>query len=71
MENSTVYFLLLKQAKVPAEMHLYAQGGHGYGLPRTELPDSVAATGREVAEKRFTYWGQSLNPGFGLPASGL
>src|ERR1700756_3607891 len=38
VENSTVYFLALKNAKVPAEMHLYAQGGHGYGLRRTELP---------------------------------
>lgn len=38
VENSTVYFLALKNAKVPAEMHLYAQGGHGYGLRRTALP---------------------------------
>jgi acetyl esterase/lipase len=38
VENSTVYFLALKNAKVPAEMHLYAEGGHGYGLRRTELP---------------------------------
>ena len=38
VENSTVYFLALKNAKVPAEMHLYAQGGHGYGLRKTELP---------------------------------
>jgi acetyl esterase/lipase len=38
VENSTVYFLQLKNAKVPAELHLYAQGGHGYGLRRTELP---------------------------------
>jgi len=38
VENSTVYFLALKNAKVPAEMHIYAQGGHGYGLRRTELP---------------------------------
>ena len=38
VENSTVYFLALKNAKVPAEMHLYADGGHGYGLRRTELP---------------------------------
>jgi acetyl esterase/lipase len=38
VENSTVYFLALKNAKVQAEMHLYAQGGHGYGLRRTELP---------------------------------
>jgi acetyl esterase/lipase len=38
VENSTVYFLALKNAKVPAELHLYAQGGHGYGLRRTDLP---------------------------------
>ncbi len=38
VENSTVYFMALKNAKVPAEMHLFAQGGHGYGLRRTELP---------------------------------
>jgi acetyl esterase/lipase len=38
VENSTVYFLALKNAKVPAEMHLYANGGHGFGLRRTELP---------------------------------
>lgn len=38
VENSTVYFLALKNAKVPAEMHLYANGGHGYGLRRTEDP---------------------------------
>jgi acetyl esterase/lipase len=38
VENSTVYFLALKNAKVPAELHLYADGGHGYGLRRTELP---------------------------------
>ena len=38
VENSTVYFLALKNAKVSAEMHIYASGGHGYGLRRTELP---------------------------------
>jgi hypothetical protein len=30
--------MTLKNAKVPSEMHLYAQGGHGYGLRHTELP---------------------------------
>lgn len=38
VENSTVYFLALKNAKVPAELHLYASGGHGYGLRPTDLP---------------------------------
>jgi acetyl esterase/lipase len=38
VENATVYFLALKNANVPAELHIYAQGGHGYGLRRTALP---------------------------------
>jgi acetyl esterase/lipase len=32
------YFMHLKQAGVSAELHIYAQGGHGYGLRRTALP---------------------------------
>jgi len=38
VENATVYFLQLKKAKVPAELHVYAEGGHGYGLRHTALP---------------------------------
>lgn len=38
VENAVVYFLALKHAGIPAEMHIYAQGGHGYGLRRTALP---------------------------------
>lgn len=38
VENAVVYFLALKNAKVPAELHIYADGGHGYGLRRTALP---------------------------------
>jgi len=38
VENATTYFLALKEAKVPAELHIYAEGGHGYGLRRTALP---------------------------------
>jgi acetyl esterase/lipase len=38
VENSTAYFLALKNAGVPVEMHLFAKGGHGYGLRRTALP---------------------------------
>ena len=32
VENSLFYYLALKKVNVPAEMHLYATGGHGYGL---------------------------------------
>ncbi len=38
VENAVVYFMQLKNAHVPAELHVYAQGGHGYGLRRTALP---------------------------------
>ncbi len=38
VENAVVYFMALKNAKVPAELHIYAQGGHGYGLRLTALP---------------------------------
>jgi acetyl esterase/lipase len=36
--HSLIYYRALKEAKVPVEMHLYAQGGHGFGLRRTRLP---------------------------------
>jgi len=32
VRNSLSYYLALKNAKVPAELHLYAEGGHAYGL---------------------------------------
>lgn len=32
VENSLFYYAALRNAKVPAEMHLYPAGGHGYGL---------------------------------------
>ncbi len=31
-------FIELKKANVSAEMHIYSEGGHGYGLRRTEKP---------------------------------
>lgn len=38
VENVIIYFKALKDLNVPAELHTYAQGGHGYGLRPTELP---------------------------------
>lgn len=32
VESAVTYYLALKNAKVPVEMHLYPTGGHGYGL---------------------------------------
>lgn len=31
-ENSVLFYLALRQAKVPAELHIYEQGKHGVGL---------------------------------------
>ena len=38
VEESLVYYIALKKAGVPVEMHLYAQGGHAFGLRHTDLP---------------------------------
>ncbi len=38
VRNSVTYFLALKEAKVPAEMHIYAHGGHAFGLRPTGNP---------------------------------
>ena len=36
--DSLSYYIALKKAGVPAEMHLYAQGNHAFGLRHTKLP---------------------------------
>ncbi|HVB87069.1 MAG TPA: alpha/beta hydrolase [Candidatus Dormibacteraeota bacterium] len=38
INQSLTYYFALKKAGVPVEMHLYAQGGHGFGPRRTNLP---------------------------------
>ncbi len=38
VEDALSYYVGLKQAGVPVEMHLYAQGGHAFGLRRTTFP---------------------------------
>jgi acetyl esterase/lipase len=35
-ENSVLFYLALRKAGVPAEMHIYAQGPHGVGLGATD-----------------------------------
>lgn len=37
VNDSLVYYIALKNAGVPVEMHLYAQGGHAFGLRRTRF----------------------------------
>jgi acetyl esterase/lipase len=36
--NSVVYYSALRDAGVPVEMHLYAQGKHAFGLRPTQDP---------------------------------
>jgi len=38
VDDSLAYYMALKNAGVPTEMHLYAQGGHAFGLRPTKFP---------------------------------
>jgi acetyl esterase/lipase len=38
VDDSLAYYIALKNAGVPVEIHLYAQGGHAFGLRRTRFP---------------------------------
>jgi acetyl esterase/lipase len=40
-ENAIAYYLELTKNKVPAELHIYPTGGHGYGLRESK---ELAAT---------------------------
>jgi acetyl esterase/lipase len=40
VEQALVYYTALAKAGVPAEMHLYAHGGHAFGLRPTKFPIS-------------------------------
>lgn len=44
-ENSILFYLALRKAGVPAEMHIYEKGPHGFGLGSSKGPrDPVLAT---------------------------
>jgi acetyl esterase/lipase len=36
VENSIAFYLALRKAKVPAELHVYEKGEHGYGLGKKD-----------------------------------
>ena len=40
-ENSVVMYLALKRANVATELHVYAHGGHGFGVRKSSLPCST------------------------------
>lgn len=37
-ENSIRFYMALKKHNIPAEMHIFAKGGHGFGMRKTGLP---------------------------------
>ena len=43
VNNSLVYYIALKKAGVPAEMHLYAQGKHAFWTAAHEVSDDRMA----------------------------
>lgn len=53
VETSLFYYAALRNARVPAEMHLYPAGGHGYGL----RPSALLVT---TWPKRAEEWLRSL-----------
>jgi dipeptidyl aminopeptidase/acylaminoacyl peptidase len=38
VKQSLVYYMALAKAHVPAELHVYASGGHAFGLRPTNSP---------------------------------
>lgn len=38
VDQALAYYIALKNAGIPVEMHLYAHGGHAFGMRRTKLP---------------------------------
>ncbi len=56
-ENSIAMYLALRKAGVPAELHVYGSGGHGFGLrpsehPCSTWPDRCAAWMEKAAMKK-------------------
>jgi acetyl esterase/lipase len=40
-DRSATFYLALKKAGVPAELHIYTKGGHGFGMRDNHLPVST------------------------------
>jgi oligogalacturonide lyase len=63
-ERSTAFFLALRQAGVPAELHIYARGGHGFGMRQRPLPTTnwIADCAAWLKDSRFLKVGQAVSP---------
>lgn len=56
LEHGLRFYTALRQARVPAEMHLFAQGGHGFGL-------GVRGGGVASWPERFAAWLEAVTAG--------
>lgn len=36
--NAVEFYLAMKKFKIPAEMHIFSKGGHGFGMTKKDLP---------------------------------
>ena len=41
VEHSIRFYLALRKAEVPAELHVYSKGGHGFGMRQRGRPVSA------------------------------
>jgi acetyl esterase/lipase len=64
VNDSLAYYIALKKAGVHVEMHLYAQGGHAFGLRRTKFPITGWPQLVEV-------WLKTIGIHFGVGGSGV
>ncbi len=56
-QGSASLYLELVKAKVPAEIHIYEKGGHGYGLKASNtLPGQVDWKARAIDWLRIHGW---------------
>ena len=53
-ENSIRFYMALKKNNIPAEMHIFNKGGHGFGMKKTGLPV-------EQWPDLFIQWMKSMN----------
>ena len=40
-QNSVEFYLALKKYDIPAEMHIFRKGGHGYGITKKNQPADI------------------------------
>ena len=53
IDSSIAYYIALKEAKVPVEMHLFPDGGHGYGLRKRNKSSDAWPAFAEAWLKRY------------------